>query len=96
MNAVTLKNGSKEASAAVAATMMSLNALVRDAPIVFYEMVQLCRDPGHEVWSSSILQDLMALSLVGSDGRVHSTVRNVVLSAVSGDGLNMRLAVPVA
>lgn len=88
-----LKNGAEEATPLVAVTMMALRELIK-LPIPFYELVMICRDRNHKLWSNtaSILQER---NLLDETGRVHDSIRNIVLSAVSGEGIDMVLGWPV-
>lgn len=93
METVVLKNGSKEVKALVVVVMMSLEELIGKDPITFYELVMFCRDQSHKFFGST----QGALERLGflQNGTVHDSVRNIVLSAVEGDGLEMRLRNPV-
>lgn len=94
MQTVILKNGAEEVLPVVTATMMSLDHLVQEHPIAFYELVMKCRDHKHRFFGNAaeILQDL---HLVESNGSIHDSIRNVVLSAATGDGFDMSLGSPV-
>ncbi|MDP3730644.1 MAG: hypothetical protein Q8R14_03860 [Candidatus Omnitrophota bacterium] len=92
---ITLKNGATEIEVAVRVVMMSLDLLIQQKPIVFYELVMKARDPNHKFFGRSE-EDLMALSLVERDGELYDITRNIVLSAVEGEDLNMRLVSPIA
>ncbi len=46
-------------------------------------------------WSAS-KDMLVSMSLVHPEGRVHDSIRNIVLSAVEGDGVDMTLRSPLA
>lgn len=95
---VTLKNGTEEARPLIGVMMLTLQRLWAEKPTVLYELVQLCRDREHELWGSTS-EDLLALSLIEktNDGfRVHDSIRNIVLSAIEGEGLEMKLGNPVA
>jgi hypothetical protein len=94
MSTVTLKNGSEEVQPLVTATMLSLRSLVQDKPIVFYELVMKCRDRNHRFFGSSG-QTLTDLGLVEADGGIHESIRNIVLSATEGEGLEMTLGSPI-
>lgn len=94
METVILKNGAEEAKPAVMATMMSLRHLFDSEPIVAYELVMKCRDPKHSFFGNTG-DKLKQLSLVQPDDRVHDTIRNIVLSAAQGDGLDMTLGSPI-
>ena len=94
METVVLKNETEEAVALVATVMVVLNRLMEAKPIVVYELVQKCRDRAHQFFGNA-KEDLLWLSLVQEDGQVHSSIKNVVLSAVCGDGLEMTIGDPV-
>jgi len=95
---VLLKNGSKEPKALVIGVMMSLNALTgqqtMQSAIGFYELVMVCRDRNHKIQGN----DGEILEKIGlmKDGVIHDSVRNIVLSAVEGEDLNMVLLNPIA
>lgn len=95
MKSVSLKNGSSEAHALVCVVVMSLERLFTSEPVAFYELVCLARDPAHELWSPQVRRTLESVSLL-QGGKMHGSVRNVVLSAVVGDDLDMRLWSPLA
>ena len=95
---VKLKNGTEEARPMVAVTMFALNGLMEEGKvIVLYELVQLCRNRDHVPWGKTG-EDLKALSLIENrDGwHVHDSIRNIVLSAAKGEGLEMSIGNPVA
>jgi len=94
---VKLKNGAEAMPSAVAVVMMSLEQLFRDHPIAAYELVMKCRDRNHKIFGNGgIQEDLQRRALMIGDGHVHESIRDVILSAVSGDGLQMTLSNPVA
>lgn len=90
-----LKNGTEEAAPLVRVTMMALRSLMQDHPIAFFELVTLCRDRNHTLFGNTgvILRDQ---TLIQSDGQPHDSIRNIVVSAVTGDMMAMRLGSPVA
>lgn len=94
MQTVKLKNGTEEPRVVVAATMVSLQAMFRDAPIIAYEFVSVCRDPLHKIWSGK--DQMVAAGFMNEDGKMHDTIRNVTLSALDGEGMGMTLGSPVA
>lgn len=97
MNILPLRNGATEPEPLVHATMLSLRTLFDERPIHFYELAQIARHPQHSVCSPRIDADLRALGLLGSDGggaRMHESIRNIMLSAVDGEGLDMQLRDP--
>lgn len=91
---IELKNGTTEAEGLVSVTMMSLSHLIQENAMGFYELVMKCRDRDHQFWGD-IAKDLKNLGLVESDGRVHGSIRNIVLSAVIGEGMGMTLGSPL-
>jgi len=91
METATLKNGAVEAKALVEITMLSLMKL---GPIELYELVQICRRSDHPPWGDTI-DTLKSWQLVGQDGVVHDSIKNIVLSAAEGDGLDLRLGSPI-
>ena len=98
MKTVRLRNGSAEIGKLVPITMLSLQSLMRDKPMVFYELVEVCKDRHHKPWGN-LGHDLAEIGGVeqGSDGIiVHDSIRNIVLSAVTGEGLEMGLQNPIA
>lgn len=95
---VKLKNGTEEAVPLVAIVMFSLEKFLETKPIVLYELCECCRDLEHEPWGQSG-PDLVKLNLVDKtpDGyQVHGSIRNIVLSAIKGDGADMVLVDPRA
>ena len=93
METVVLKNGSQEVRTLVVVVMMSLEELIGKDSITFYELVMFCRDQSHKFFGST-QGTLERLGLL-QNGTVHDSVRNIVLSAVEGDGLEMCLRNPV-
>lgn len=91
MDTVTLKNGSEECVTLVSATMHSIRAL---GPIELYELVAICRNPSHVPFGTTGTS-LKAWGLLEMDGRPHSSIKNIVLSAATGEGLELRLGNPV-
>ncbi len=94
-NTVNLKNGSEEHGALVNVVLYSLNKLMADLPIVLYELVQVARDASHEPFGETG-KDLEKRGLLQPDGRMPESIRNVVLSAVVGEGLDLELVNPRA
>lgn len=93
---VKLKNGSEEFGPLVNATMISLRHLIADDPIAFYELRELCRNPSHKLFGHAG-EKLVSLALIERDGvSIHSSIKNVVLSAVEGEMLEMHITSPFA
>ena len=94
MKMVTLKNHTEEALSLVNVTMMSLRSLMKKSPMALYELVMKCKDNGHVCFGNTG-KNLRNLSLVQANGLVHGSIKNIVLSAVEGDGFDMVLTNPV-
>jgi hypothetical protein len=84
---VTLKNGSLEEEVLVQSTMVILRSLTREKPMVFYELVMMCRNSSYRLFEHTA-QDLHELDLITPEKTVPDNIRNVVLSAAVGEGLN--------
>lgn len=98
MELIKLKNGTEEAKSLIAAVEMSTNRLLSDGfpyPMAFWELVRACKDVTYEP-NHLITIELVLLGLMERDGRVHESVKNIVLSSVEGEGLDMKLVPPVA
>ena len=98
---VQLRNESEEARAVVMAVMHVLKSLldpkkggIRGA-LAVYELTMACRDPNYQI-EKSFRERLTNLQLIQKDGSIHPSVRNVVCSAVEGEGLEMRLVNPLS
>lgn len=92
---VTLKNGSEIPEPLVTVTMVSLQDLIKSNPIAFYELVMRCRDRDHRLFGNTG-EVLKSFALVESNGEIHDAVRDIVLSATEGEGLEMSLGSPLA
>lgn len=96
---VRLKNGTDEVKPLVAIVMHSLHRLFDTGKgMVVYELASLCRNPDHKPFGSTG-EELKSLELVSeANGKwyVHGSIRNIVLSAVQGEGLDMGIRSPLA
>jgi phosphomannomutase len=63
-------------------------------PIAFYELVMKARDPNHRFFGDT-KEVLQRLEFVQPNGNLYDSIRNVVVSAVEGEGLGMGLASPI-
>lgn len=94
MKTVVLKNGAEEVESLVVVMMLSLERLIQTNPIAAYELVEVCKNHTHIPFGNT--GDVLKYSgLMESNGQIHTSVKNVVLSAFEGDGLNMHLTSPV-
>ena len=96
MDSVYLKyNTIKSSMPLVTATMLSLALLLAKQPIHFYELVMKCRDENHQIFGNLIEPELKKLMLLQADGIPHRAIKEIVLSAVVGEGLEMTLQSPI-
>ena len=94
METVILRNGAEEAKPLVAVTMMSLERLMKEKPLALYDLVMRCRDRSYKFFDDNE-EYLKSLNIVDRDGSIHDSIRNIVLSAAKGDGLDMVIRSPV-
>lgn len=95
---VKLKNGSTEPHPTVVATMVSLKSQAKDGlggMLLLYDLQQICKGKGERV-NSSTVEKLKKLALLEQSGQPHDSVRNIVLSALQGEGLGMEIVSPIA
>ena len=97
-----LKNGAEEVKGLVADFMKLVTSLHTDNPVTFRELVMLARDSTHQISEGvdgtrgKLLKDMMLIYLdTGKKPHVHGVVRNIILSAVTGDGMDMELGDPI-
>jgi len=92
---LTLKNGAVEAGSLVAVTMMSLERVLATDPMAFYDLVMVCRDKNYQPFGNA-RERLDQLGLwKAHESHPHDSTQNIVLSAVSGDGIDMMLGSPI-
>ena len=91
---VQLKNGAVEVTVFVASMMLILDRLVEEKPVAALDLVMKCRDSNYQFFADNeeILRDR---KLVEKHGTIHSSIRNIVLSAFEGDGFDMVLLSPI-
>jgi len=95
MQLLKLRNGSEEPKPAVITTMQSLKALFESNVMAAYELRELCRNPNHIIFGD-LDDELRALALIQSDNSIHDSIRNIVMCAFEGEGLDMTLVSPIA
>ena len=87
---VTLRTGAVVPAVMISVVRISLEELMRTEPISFYELVCLCRDPGHTLFGDT-LDLLKGRSLVEATGQPHDVIKQIVLASIEDDGLDLRL-----
>ena len=97
MDIVRLKNGSEEPYPIVAVITMSLGDMLdQGLPGVLsaYDLVERCKNSKYQM-SEDTEKDLIKQSLLQRDGQPHSSIRNIVLSSIQGEGLEMKFVDPI-
>lgn len=92
MDTVKIKGGHEVHSGLLAAVMVALGELWKQAPIAAYDLVMLCR-AGTVPFNRRALENR---GLIDAEGKPHEEVRRIVCAAVTGDGLDMTLTDPRA
>lgn len=95
MKTLTLKNGSTEVEGLVVVTLHALTTLTQEDPIALYELWEKCKDHKHTMWADTA-EELKKRNLTQPDGSVHGSIRNIVLSAITVEGLDIHLDSPLA
>ena len=90
-----LKNGSYLEIVLVTQIMERLRLLGKNHPIPFDQFVKCCRNRSSVILSATIIP-IRRMDLVKEGDLISDDVRNVVLSAVEGDGLQLKLGTPFA
>jgi hypothetical protein len=97
---VRLRNGKTAPKVLIGTTSIALRTLLTEQPIAIYELVMACRDKSHVMFGNNgdAAHRLGLVEHLNSDGTavIHDCVRDIILSAVTGDGLDMELHSPVA
>lgn len=96
MKVAKLKNGSEEVASLVTVTMMALDGLMKGNPMVLYELNEICKNSKHEIFGNRIEPILRDLKLMDENGKIHTSIKNIVLSAIAGEGLGLVLVNPIA
>ena len=89
-----LRNNTEEVEALVAGTMLTLHSLLKEQPVAFYELVMKCRDIGHSFFGNAS-EHLRSAGLVDENGGIHDSIKNIVLSAIQGEGFGLYLVNPI-
>lgn len=90
---VDLRNGSREQGALLASVSLTLDRLLESMPLAVFDLVELARNGSAPF--PPCAERLIALGLMASDGRVHESIRNIVLSSFEGDGMDMYRVSPL-
>jgi len=92
---IKLKNGSEEIDSLVAATLSSIYALLMENSGVLHYLFKKCKDDNYNIPPEAV-EILKDKALLEESGSVHSSIRNIVLSAFEVDGQNIKITSPLA
>lgn len=91
---VELTTGKREHAGLVSMVHMALSdAFARD-PLMAYDVVMRAREPNYKFFGSAE-ERAKRLAILDDNGVMHGSVRNIILAAVTGDGLDMQLHSPI-
>jgi len=91
---VELTTGQREHAGLVAVVHMALSHAFATDPLMAYDVVMRAREPNYKFFGSAEERAKRA-ALVDDNGVMHGSVRNIILAAVTGDGLDMQLRSPI-
>lgn len=94
MDLITLRTGATVPEPIYKTTMVNLERLWGDNPIAFIELVSPARDANHQPFDN-VTEVLTERSFM-ANGRLHDSVRDVVLAATEGDDFDMRMVSPLS
>jgi hypothetical protein len=94
MKTVILKNGAEETETSVITTLINLKMLREKNAIVFYELTTKARNNKHNLFENS-RKILKELHLMNENGIIYNSVKNIILSAVTGESIFMEIQNPI-
>ena len=94
METIKLKNGAEEALSAVVSITANLEGLLKDSPVAFYDLVSRCNNPGYSIFPPS--EKILDESGLLVNGTIHNTIKNIIHSGVTGEGMDIQWSSPVA
>ena len=96
---MTLRNGSVVRRDVLDTVLKTLRRFAAEDPVALYELTANARQPDPwsplQLFSRRVAAHLQALGLIDARGNVRADVRDIVLSAVEGDPLAMRVRSPI-
>jgi hypothetical protein len=99
---VTLRNGEGVVGAMVSIVQKRLSDMLTpgaggmELPAAVYELHQICTGKQEKVFSPPLQKILVDRGLMQSDGSVHSMTKDIVLSCLDGEGLDLHMVNPLA
>ncbi len=94
----TLRDGSQVLKVTVDAVMSNLMGAREDNMIAVVDLVERCRDDSFSFFANPFCDSRLILrkyELINERGEVHDEVKKVVLNAVQGEDLSLKLVSPL-
>lgn len=91
---VILRTGEEVPTPIATVVFASLKNLFETDPVAFYELVEISRDPKHELFGCTG-DVLRARRLIENNGQPHDVSRLVILAAADGVGMELKLVSPI-
>ena len=95
---VTLKDGSQVFQGTFTAVTLSLKDAHKENPVALFDLVEKCKDAGHQLGSPPFGDSKSILTkrgLIDKNGEVHDAVKKIVLNSVEGSGIFLKLVNPL-
>ena len=93
-SSLILRTGEEVPAALASVVMISLETLMKQNPIAFYELVQISRNPKHKLFGNTA-DVLRQSALIETNGQPCDATRLIVLAATEGEELTLKLVQPV-
>ena len=80
-----LRNGTEENKGLVVGTTLIIKSMLEkeyEYPMTFWELVRKCKDPNYEIFGGVNKLAIINTGLMGSDGYIHQSIKNIVLSSI--------------
>jgi hypothetical protein len=92
---VTLRTGAEVPEPVIRTVTITMSRLMETDPIAPYEAVMMAREPGYVPFGNTG-ETLKRFDFIDNFPKLHRTVRDVILAATEGDGMDLRLVSPYA
>jgi hypothetical protein len=94
MKKAILHDGSEVLQPIVVGTMMQLERLMKEFPMLVYELAMISRDRNHKLFGNNE-EKLKDISLLQADGKPHNAIRDIINNTVIIENDTIRLINPI-
>jgi hypothetical protein len=91
---VQLKDGASVPKVTVTTALMNLQHLRNTNPVALFELVEIARNPGHVPFPGT-KDALQKMSMLDGLGKIHDDTRKVIVNAIPGDLMELRIVDPM-